>query len=541
MATYPSHFRVKSLLNAFGLALGAGLLFLGCSSDDSSGAVASGDPCAMAASGQIPAGPCSPEGKSCGFSDGFCSTTVVCKAGSWFVDTRCEGEPVPVPSNCSDLWDGNASSEKFWLLGASGYIKGTAISANPNGHIVSAGVLLGQEFRLGTAFTNTPNAFVFRENPSGDEFILINQSPAGSSYPMHINATYDGGFVLSGIFTGTLDTWVDSFSVPDGHGGIFVTSVDSSNVPLWSRAFDGGFTGYPGGVAADPKTGNTTFAATFETTADLGGGPISSSGGEDILLVQLDPTGQVLWQKAFGGMGDTTEWVRDIALDSSGNIFLTGLYTSDLNFGGGALPNAGAAARAYVAKLTPQGQHLWSMSCTSTAKTQGGSHIAVDASGNVAVSGWFDGDIACGGLQLSGLSSDNPFLLLLDANGKPAHLELISLGGAYQEGPDVAFDIQGNVLLAGKLASKLEFSGSDLQSAGNSDAFFAKLSPNGQFLSGLRTGDQQTQGALAVTAINDGNAAITGFTRGFFCPNKDAFPESTGLGNDQAFILEMLP
>lgn len=439
-------------------------------------------------------------------------------------------------------WAGDVSTVRYMPFVSTGFAKGTAITSDANGNVIAAGVLSGQEVQFGSLFMQTPNAFVYREDQdSSPGLFALNQNFAGSSYPMHIAATPSGGFVVSGVFTGTVDFGTGPHTVAPNHGGVFIAQFSVVGGAMWSRGFDGGLTGYPGGLAVDPNTGNVIFAATFEKTVDMGGGPLVSKGAEDILLAQLDPSGKILWQKSFGGTGDTTDWVRDITLDAAGNILLTGLYQSGLNFGGGALPNADVNFRSYIAKLNPQGQQIWSLGCTGTSDMQGGTHIAADTTGAIAVSGWFNGDITCGGLSLKGLSTDNPYVLVLDDLGKPAQMHLITLGGANQEGPDVAFDIQHNLMMAGALSGKLEIPDSNLQALGSTDIFFAKLSPAGQFLAGMRTGDKTAQGALALTSINDGNVALTGFSHGPFCINQFDLPQSSGFGTEEGFVLELLP
>ncbi len=57
-----------------------------------------------------------------------------------------------------------------------------------------------------------------------------------------------------------------------------------------------------------------------------------SAGTEDIFVAKYDPRGNLLWARAAGGSGD--DYGAGVAVDASGNVYITGSFTGSAQFGG---------------------------------------------------------------------------------------------------------------------------------------------------------------------------------------------------------------
>ena len=66
------------------------------------------------------------------------------------------------------------------------------------------------------------------------------------------------------------------------------------------------------------------------------------------------------WSKQFGeASAKEIEGAKAVATDAAGNVIIVGDLWGAANFGGGVLTTAGAQD-VFIAKLDPNGKHLWS-------------------------------------------------------------------------------------------------------------------------------------------------------------------------------------
>ena len=158
-----------------------------------------------------------------------------------------------------------------------------------------------------------------------------------------------------------------------------------------------------------------------------------------------------------------------VAVDASCNLLLAGTTQGPIDFGGGPI---GAAAEpfAFVAKLDPQGKHLWSLVLPPGAVFEGKDVLAVDGQGNIVVAGTQNADVDLGGGPLGGEyeRAEHPFLLGLDANGSHVFSKRLAgnlpddvgyQGGFYRTVEGTAFDPEGNFLIAGKFVGEVDLGG----------------------------------------------------------------------------------
>jgi hypothetical protein len=85
------------------------------------------------------------------------------------------------------------------------------------------------------------------------------------------------------------------------------------------------------GIAVD-ASGNSYVTGGFEGTATFGSTTLESSGSQDIFVAKLDNRGNWLWAKKAGGTD--SDYGYGIAVDASGNSYVTGyFYSATATFG----------------------------------------------------------------------------------------------------------------------------------------------------------------------------------------------------------------
>ncbi|EQB62961.1 MAG: NHL repeat containing protein [candidate division Zixibacteria bacterium RBG-1] len=170
----------------------------------------------------------------------------------------------------------------------------------------------------------------------------------------------------------------------DHIGNVYVTGFsDGSGLPaygtikyapngdtLWVRRFNGqgNSQAYARALAVD-GSGNV-----YVTGQSYGG--IGSS--YDYATIKYAPNGDTLWVRRYNGPGNYDDYAFALALDSGGNVYVTG-YSWD-----------SATAFDYATiKYTPNGDTLWVRRYNGPANgSEVSTDLALDASGNVYVTGY---------------------------------------------------------------------------------------------------------------------------------------------------------
>ena len=131
-----------------------------------------------------------------------------------------------------------------------------------------------------------------------------------------------------------------------------------------------------------------------------------------LFVAKFDMNGNHLWSQRFGGTDNQSG--NSVAVDGSGNVVLTGAFWESVNFGGGGL--VAVDIDVFLVKFDASGNHLWSKDF-GDSDNQVGFSVAVDASGNVLITGRFAGTVNFGGGPLTSIGSSNIFVAKFDADG----------------------------------------------------------------------------------------------------------------------------
>ena len=284
-----------------------------------------------------------------------------------------------------------------------------------------------------------------------------------------------GGAVFVGSLAGVTN-FGGGVLTSAGATDVFIASVDSLGLPLWSKSFGDVAAQTAARVAVDAQ-GNIAVIGDFAGKIDFGGGPLTSAGGTDVFVAKFDPTGAFLWAKAFGN--NVAQNGFDIAFAPNGDVVFTGSFAGTINLGGGALTSAGATDL-FVARLDAAGTYVWGQRF-GDAVAQAGKGITVDGQGNVIVTGDIAGKVDFGGGELTSAGAADVLLLKLDPMGVHVSSKLFGNASA-QTAARVAVDSVGNMVITGSAAGKVDFGGGMLTAVGGTDIFVAKLTSGGVHL-----------------------------------------------------------
>ena len=271
--------------------------------------------------------------------------------------------------------------------------------------------------------------------------------------------------------------------------------------------------------------GNLYITGSFSGTVDfdpgLGVYNLTSNGLEDIFVLKLDKSGQFVRAKSFGGNGDDAG--NSIAIDSSGNIYITGYFENTIDFDPGSgvfLLTAYGIKDIFIQKLDSNSNLLWATSMGgSLVYGDEGKSITTDLSGNIYTTGYFAGnsdfDPGNGAFNLySNYNSVDIFIQKLDANGNFVWAKsIVGLGTniAYS----IITDVNGYIYTTGEFSNTVDFDpGSgvyNLSSHGSSDIFIQKLDPSGNFVWAKSMGGISSDLGESITTDASGNVYTTGY------------------------------
>ena len=261
------------------------------------------------------------------------------------------------------------------------------------------------------------------------------------------------------------------------------------------------------------------------------GGYDTTYGYRDAFVAKLSPAGDHLWSTYLGGSGEDRAY--GVAVDSGDNVLVTGTTLSS-DWVSGGYDETRSGYDAFAIKLSPDGGHLWS-TFLGGLNHDYGYGIAVDSGDNVLVTGetGSSGWVSLGDNATHDGSYD-AFAVKLSADG--GQLWSTYLGGSGTDrGYGVAADGDGNVLVTGSTASVGWVSGGfDTTYDGGryGDAFVVKLAPDGGQLWSTYLGTSGTDSGRAVAVDSAGSVLIAGYTDWGTGGLVDAFVVKLGAAGD---------
>lgn len=325
--------------------------------------------------------------------------------------------------------------------------------------------------------------------------------------------------ISSGIFTYTvdLDPSVATYDVISvGLQDIFIQKLDSSGNFLWAKTLGSSGWDMVGSVKTDAQ-GNVYLAGMYRGTTDFDPGPatytVATRGDWDVFLLKLDPAGNFLWVKTFGGTDQ--DWVRDMVMDADSNLYMIGTYTGnvDLDPGPQVFISAGGG---YVSKFDAAGNFLW-------AKTMGvdGNSVYLDAKKNIYVAGSLSGsadmDPGTGVYMLTSAGQTDIYIQKLDSLGNFIWAERFGGSSSWGEwAQGINIDQSGNVLICGVFSGTVDFdAGPGVATltglSSGYDSFVAKYNSAGNYMWAKRMGGPgQNNWAKGICSDTNGFVYVTG-------------------------------
>ncbi|NVO02890.1 MAG: SBBP repeat-containing protein [Bacteroidetes bacterium] len=264
---------------------------------------------------------------------------------------------------------------------------------------------------------------------------------------------------------------------------------------LWAKSI-GGTSSESGNSLTVDNAGNVYITGSFNGMVDFDPSAntanLTSLGGLDIFIAKYNSSGNYVWANRIGGAGNDNS--ISIALDNSGNIFITGYFNDTVDFNPSlATTNLISAGQSdiFIAKYNGAGNYIWAKSFGDSFSDQSNS-VSIDNLGNVLFTGGFSGAVDFdAGLDTSNLSSlggASVFIAKYDNAGNYLWAKSID-GNSGVIGCSITTDALGNVFTTGNYSTygygPVDFDPGvgvyNLYSSSGTSSFILKLNSNGNF------------------------------------------------------------
>ncbi|MCC7204181.1 MAG: SBBP repeat-containing protein [Phycisphaeraceae bacterium] len=360
-----------------------------------------------------------------------------------------------------------------------------------------------------------------------DAFVVKLSSTGGHLWSTYLGGIYtDIGYGIVADVAG--DVLVTGFTDSTGwvSGGYdttnnasreaFVVKLSPSGVHLWSTYLGGNDSEYGNGIALDAAGNILVVGSTYSSAWISGGYDTTYNGasyyGGDGFVAKLSSTGEHLWSSYLGGLD--ADRAQAVAVDVDDNVLVAGNTESPGWISGGFDTNYDDYGEAFVVKLSPTGEHLWSTYLGDDGG-RGSCGIAVDSASDVLVASYRSSAGWIGGASNTTTQSVVAACVVkLSPTGE--HIWSTSFGGIHSEmSPSihVVVDVADNILVAGTTtASGWVSGGYDTTYNGSGDVFAVKLRSNGIHVWSTYLGGTGGEDGAGIAVDAAGNILVAGMT-----------------------------
>lgn len=342
------------------------------------------------------------------------------------------------------------------------------------------------------------------------------------------DAARDIGADLGRHELGISDRGTDDVAVPD------VTVPDVGPPDLgpppgaWVRRW-GGTDHDLGSALAVDDSGNVYLTGYFRGQLLTSAGPLQSKGGGDILVVGVDAWGKERFVRGLGGGGN--DQGGGIAVDAAQNIYLTGYLGAPTNLGGAPLKFLGTVD-GFVASYTATGAHRFSRGFGG-AQSDEGLALLLSASEVIAL-----GVVRPTVVEVEGIASlsvqgqADGLVVAYGQEGSPGQVRQLGSGG-YETTTAGAVDAQGRIYVTGQFNGTVNMGTGPLPATGLVDCYVVRLSTTLAADKAWRFGGDKACYARALAIDPNGDVLVAG---GFSGNIKIGTSTLTSAGLSDAFI-----
>lgn len=346
-----------------------------------------------------------------------------------------------------------------------------------------------------TTSSGAYDIFLQKLDANGNFIWAISLPSTGYSYPSDLKLDASGNAYIAGGF----DTQVDfdpsvatNLITPQGWQDAFILKLNANGLFQWVHTFGAvNFSTSAQALAID-NNNDIILSGFYPTTIDFDPGAgvsnLTPAGYADIFILKLDAGGNFIFAKSTSGTdyGD----VRDMSVDASNNILITGTFQGIMDFDPSAAVSSltsNMSEDVFILKLSSIGNYSWVQQFGNT-NYESSAGIVSDNVGNIFVAGTFSDslDISFGGQASTLISNGYNDVIVLKFTPNGNFTWAKKMGGINFDQPSaLIIDNNNNLFLTGTFDGLADFdpgaSAYNLTSNGFYDVFVSSLDQNGNF------------------------------------------------------------
>jgi hypothetical protein len=304
--------------------------------------------------------------------------------------------------------NGNFVWAKKFETSFSNSVSSYSISLDPTGNVLLSGIYVGTidfdpSFAINSLASGASSAgFILKMNSLGNFVWVKDFKGSGQLDCYKVTSDALGNIYSTGLLRGTYDfnpsAGVFNLSnVTDG--AAFVLKLDATGDFSWVKKLEGTTVPIAKVNGIDIKVDanfNVFTVGQYNSVSDFDPGVavfnltipvVPSSNLYNTYISKLDVNGNFVWAKSLAG--STSNWPYSLALDAVSNVFVTGIFNTNIDFDPSIATDyvsSVGGCDAYILKLTSAGNYLWGKSVGSTG-IDFGACISVNNSGQIAACG----------------------------------------------------------------------------------------------------------------------------------------------------------
>lgn len=295
------------------------------------------------------------------------------------------------------------------------------------------------------------------------------------------------------MFTGLSQSSDGDLTLNHGDYDYWVVKLDPDGNIIWQKSFGGTSRDFPYSLNITPDGGSVIAGYSKSHNGDV----TVNKGLMDFWIIKLDGNGNLQWQKSYGGSGEDVAW--NAVPTSDGGYIVDGRTNST----DGDVTVSHGGDDIWILKLDANGNLQWQKSIGGSDEDHAHG-ILQTANGSYVFSGHsasFDGDI------VGNHGEQDVLLVKLNANGKIVWQKCY--GGSEEE---LAYAVHtasdGGFVLTGYTEST---DGDVSGTLGKYDYWVIKTDAGGNLQWQKPLGGSTSDYSYAVTQTNDGGYAVTGY------------------------------